>query len=82
MATRANNKKIIEFRVEMLTKYTGENYATTYAAHYGGWELHVQKEKGGQTRGAFGFDYRKSTAEFMAYLEGCINGLYYAGIIK
>ncbi len=79
------NKKDIEGRVnhlnELLGLKDGNEYGVNYASHYGGWEMYVINTHGD---GRFGFSYRKSTAEFYAYLNGLIQMLYACrqGIVK
>ena len=63
-------------RVEWLNELTGENYIATHN-HYG-WEMHIEREGGGQSRGYFGFDCRKTVGEFAQYLYGCCTGIGYA----
>jgi len=58
-------------RLEYFNEVVGEEYTADYEAQYGGWELYL--DNGRHSRGALGFDMRKSTAEFMAYMTGAIN---------
>lgn len=62
-------KKIIESRLESLNALQDVHYYATFAAHYGGWEMH---EQGTGRNRALGFDYRISSREFLAYLDGCL----------
>ena len=70
------SKKDVLGRLEIMNRYTksriGEEYETDYVSHFGGWNLWL-KESGGTMRGKLGFDCRKSTSEFMAYISGVIN---------
>lgn len=65
------SKKDVLGRLEYMNKVVGCEYTADYAAHYGGWEMYLANGK--HSRGALGFDLRKSTAEFMAYMSGVIN---------
>ena len=58
-------------RLEYMNKVCGTEYIADYAAHYGGWKMYI--DNGTHSRGALGFDMRKSTGEFMAYMTGVIN---------
>lgn len=68
-------KKQVEARIGWLNELTGEKYQTTQTAN--GWDLFIKLPSGGESRGYFGFDDRKSTSEFMQYLYGCCCGLTY-----
>lgn len=68
---KRTSKQDVLGRLEYMNKVVGEEYTADYAAHYGGWELYLNN--GRHSRGALGFDARKSTAEFMAYMTGVIN---------
>lgn len=69
-------KRDVLGRLEIMNRYTksriGEEYDTDFVSHYGGWNLWL-KDSNGTMRGKLGFDFRKNTAEFMAYISGVIN---------
>ena len=62
-------KKQVEDRVKLLNKLTGKNYECNFVPNHG-WCMYEVQPSGGDSRGYFGFDDRKSTAEFMQYLYG------------
>lgn len=68
---KRTSKADVMGRLEYLNKVVGADYTADYAPHYGGWEMYLNNGK--HSRGALGFDYRKSTAEFMSYMTGVIN---------
>ena len=75
MATRISQKQI-EAMVAKVAQLSGTPYRTDYAPQYGGYNMYYLKEGStGHWRGKFGFDYRKSPKEMLAYLEGIINAL-------
>ena len=64
-------------RLDYMNKFTssaiGEEYSASYCPHYGGWDLYIKDNK--SRIGRLGFDYRKTTPEFMAYMTGVINAI-------
>lgn len=66
------SKKDVLGRLKYMSKVVGEEYDADYAAHYGGWNMYLAGT-GGTRRGVLGFDARKSTTEFMEYMNGVIN---------
>ena len=72
---KRTSKADVMGRLEYMNKVVGEEYTADYAAHYGGWELYLNN--GRHSRGYLGFDLRKSTNEFMAYMSGVINAVLY-----
>lgn len=72
---RSKYRKEIEGLIESLNKKTGMNYITDYAPHYGGWNLYRLNECSGHCSGLYGFDYRRSNKEMVAYLRGLLIGL-------
>ena len=77
--TRKEYRELIECRVNRLNDVLNLNnsapYVAQYAAHYGGWNLQRYDEKCSIVGGAFSFDYRKSSGEMLAYLDGVLLGL-------
>lgn len=77
MSTRTT-KKDVERRLAFMNTYTksrlGETYEISYCSGWGGWDMHLE---GSTTcnRGMLGFDYRKTTPEIMAYMDGVVNAL-------
>lgn len=67
-------KKQVKEILDYVNRRLGSNYSTDYHSGYGGWNMYiVDKEHGHRhLRGVFGFDCRKSTKEFVAYLQGII----------
>lgn len=75
MATRIT-KAMIQSRVDYIAKKTGVPYKTDYAPQYGGYNMYyIPEGPSCHWRGKYGFDYRKSPKEMLAYLEGIINAL-------
>lgn len=72
---RSNYRKEVEGLIESLNNKTGMNYMTDYAPHYGGWNLYRLNESSGHCAGMYGFDYRRSNKEMVAYLRGLLIGL-------
>lgn len=72
---RSKYRKEIEGLIESLNNLTGLNYMTDYAPHYGGWNLYRLNEHSGPCSGMYGFDYRLSNKEMVAYLRGLLIGL-------
>lgn len=72
---RSKYRKEIEELIEYLNNKTGMNYMTDYAPHYGGWNLYRLNERNGHCSGLYGFDYRRSNKEMVAYLRGLLIGL-------
>ena len=68
-------RKEIEGLIESLNNKTGMNYTTDYAPHYGGWNLYRLNEHSGHCAGMYGFDYRRSNTEMVAYLRGVLVAL-------
>ena len=69
--TRTEYRKLIEYRVNYINKRLGTKYETDYSAHYGGWAMYeIDPETGGHYRNVLGFDYRKSNAEMLNYVDG------------
>lgn len=64
--------------VSSLSHVTGVEYHASYMPQYGGWDLYVLREHGGQTHHIFGFDYRKSSREMYNYLTGVLAGISYS----
>lgn len=62
-------------RVQWLNELTGENYRASKA--YGGWDLYIETPTHGHSKGFLGFDARKSTQEFMEYLDGICMAICY-----
>lgn len=62
-------KKQVEDRVKLLNKLTGKNFVCDFVPSLG-WSMYEELPNGGCARSYFGFDDRKSTAEFMQYLYG------------
>ena len=77
---RKNYRFLIEARIEWINGILGTNYAATYAPHYGGWDMYLTGSKGYAGRGTLGFDYRKSNAEMLAYVDGCYTALMMPGV--
>lgn len=71
------NRQRIEKMVAELAEATKKPYDTDFNSCYGGWNLYYQSESGGHSRGTFGFDYRLSTKEMIAYMNGVLKGLAY-----
>lgn len=65
-------KKDVFGRMAYMSKVVGVEYSADYVPHYGGWSMWLANSNG-REHGELGFDYRKSTAEFMAYMSGVIN---------
>ena len=63
-------KKLVEVRVKFLNQLTGKNFVCDYAPQYGGWSMYEVLPSGDHARSYFGFDSRKSTKEFVLYLNG------------
>ncbi len=72
---RSKYRKEIEELIEYLNKKTGMNYMTDYAPYYGGWNLYRLNERRGHCTGLYGFDYRRSSKEMVAYLRGLLVAL-------
>jgi hypothetical protein len=72
---RSKYRKEIELLIESLNNLTGMNYMTDYAPHYDGWNLCRLNEHSGHCTGLYGFDYRRSNKEMVAYLRGLLIGL-------
>lgn len=72
---RSKYRKEIEELIEYLNNKTGMNYTTDYAPHYGGWNLYRLNEHSGHCSGMYGFDYRLSNKEMVAYLRGLLVAL-------
>ena len=72
---RSKYRKEIEGLIESLNSKTGMNYMTDYAPHYGGWNLYRLNEHSGHCSGMYGFDYRRSNKEMVAYLRGLLVAL-------
>ena len=68
MATRKNE---IEALVKKLADLTGIPYQTDYAPQYGGYNLYYRNKRG-DSRGKYGFDWRKSAKEMHNYLTDII----------
>ena len=68
-------KKDVYRRLEFMNKYAKTRLNETYeVSYFGGWDMYLE---GSATcsRGKLGFDYRKSTPELMAYIDGVVNAL-------
>lgn len=66
----------IKVLVEELNRLTNETYIYTYHSGYGGYNLYVKEpNNNGTKRSTYGFDYRKSPRECIAYLDGIIKVL-------
>ena len=68
-------KKDVERRLAFMNKYTKTRIGETYEiSYFNGWEMYLE---GSITcsRGKLGFNYRKTTPEMMAYIDGIINAL-------
>ena len=65
--TRTEYKKLIEYRVNFINKKLGTDYAVNYVPHYGGWNMFLASTN---MNGALGFEYRKSNAEMLNYVDG------------
>ena len=61
-------KETVLKRLEYFNTLTGMNFQATYSN--GGWDMFEKDANGGEHRSYFGFDSRKTTAEFMEYLYG------------
>ena len=72
---RSKYRKEIEGLIESLNNLTGMNYMTNYSVYYGGWNLYRLNEHSGHCTGMYGFDYRLSNKEMVAYLRGVLIGL-------
>lgn len=72
---RSKYRKEIECLIESLNNKTGMNYMTDYAPHYGGWNLYRLNEHSGHDTGLYGFYYRRSSKEMVAYLRGLLVAL-------
>lgn len=62
-------KKQVLGIVDYLNRRLGSNYIADY---FNGWNMYIVDENGAHHRGIFGFDCRKSTKEFVSYLQGII----------
>jgi len=63
----------LEYMNKVVAPVIGEQYEASFVSHYGGWDMY---KKGDRSHlGRLGFDCRKSTAEFMAYMTGVINAV-------
>lgn len=69
----------IQYRVTAISNITGEKYETNYASQYGGYNMYIRLENGGERRGVFGFDLRKSQKEMAEYVDGIYTALCWAG---
>lgn len=72
---RSKYRKEIEGLIESLNKKTGLNYITDYSVFYGGWNLYRLNEHSGHDTGLYGFNYRLSSKEMVAYLRGLLVAL-------
>lgn len=70
-------KLLIEKRIEWINDILGTEYRTDFVSFYGGWNLYIRDVNGGHSHGKYGFDYRKSNKEMVAYLDGLWMGLTY-----
>lgn len=68
-------KRFIQMKIDWINHRLGTAYKTNFCSFYGGWNLYEVTEQGGHFRGEMGFDYRKSSAEMLAYLEGVMVGM-------
>lgn len=75
---RYTQKAVLE-RLDYFNALTGRNFKADYHSGYGGWCMYEKNKLGGCCRSYFGFDYRKSTTEFMAYLNGLITAFNFLG---
>jgi len=69
-------KKDVLARLAYMSKVVGVEYDADFCACFGGWSMWLAGTCGCK-RGFLGFDYRKSTAEFMEYMNGIIYGVLY-----
>ena len=74
--TRKRYQELIEYRLDFLNKKLGTNYKISYRPQYG-WDMYEIVGTSGQSTGKLGFDYRKSNAEMLNYLDGIMNVLTY-----
>lgn len=77
---RKNYRLLIEARIKWINDILGTNYIATYDCYYCGWDMYLTGPKGYAGRGALGFDYRKSSAEMLAYVDGCYTALMMPGV--
>ena len=75
MSTRTTKKDVAR-RLAFMNTYTKSRLGETYEISYynRGWDMYLE---GSTTcrRGMLGFDYRKTTPEIMAYMDGVVNAL-------
>ena len=71
--TKAQVLGRLEYMNKVVAPIIGEEYSASYCPQYGGWDLYFKDDR--SRRGRLGFDYRKTTAEFMAYMTGVINAI-------
>ena len=73
--TRSKYKKEIDGLIESLNNKTGMNYMANDDPQSGGWNLYRVNEYSGRCPGTYGFYYRLSNKEMVAYLRGLLIGL-------
>lgn len=76
-------KRLIEYRVKSINEIMGTDYHAHYAPQYGGWNLFlIDAESGANFRGYIGFDFRKSNACMLDYLDGILAGIHFWRMTK